>query len=453
MIAFFRYLSLDRLRPEVAFACIAGAFGLAIVFLTPPLQVPDEPGHWYRIYRLSQGHVVDVRPTGPDAFSYGGPVPASLVDCAEAFAPIAGRLSVRVAPGAIAAEFRRPLRAEVTRSPEFQASTLYSPIPYAPAALATFVGRTLALPPVALLYLGRLATLAAYVALCFCAIRTTPIGKWPAALMLTSPMSLFLAASLSADAMTIALTSLATATALSQCVRPRETTAGAARLGGAMLAAALCKSAYAPVVLMTLATPTRRWQTWVRPLVICAVAAAAVAGWSALTHPNGIRLRGDAPADQMAWVIAHPATYARIVVRTVAANLTRWPYTAIGTLGWMEVPLNPWFVRVFHLTFLGLAVFFGEPVVVRLRTRVLGAAALLSAAFLVLLANYLVWNKIGATFLEGIQGRYFLPLALLGVAIIHRAGDRRVAPGRIVTMQFAVGCYTVWALASRFYEH
>ena len=122
----------------------------------------------------------------------------------------------------------------------------YSPLPFVPQAFAIAIGDALHLRPLIAFYLGRLLNLAAALSLIALAFRlfASPVLATCALL----PMTLFLFASFSSDAITIAMTFLATALAL----------AGSPWIIVASLALGLCKPAYVLVPLVVLAS-RRRW--------------------------------------------------------------------------------------------------------------------------------------------------------------------------------------------------
>ena len=50
-------LAIERTRLEYVFLVIALAWGVAQVFIVPPLQVPDEGDHWFRAWALTDGQL------------------------------------------------------------------------------------------------------------------------------------------------------------------------------------------------------------------------------------------------------------------------------------------------------------------------------------------------------------------------------------------------------------
>ncbi len=58
-------------------------FGLTMLLITPPLQVPDETTHFYRAYQISLGQWAGVRHEG----NVGGHLPHGMPRGLEAFGP------------------------------------------------------------------------------------------------------------------------------------------------------------------------------------------------------------------------------------------------------------------------------------------------------------------------------------------------------------------------------
>jgi hypothetical protein len=161
------------LTPDRLVLALGLAGGLLLVFVTPPFHVPDEPAHFFRAYQIATAAAAEPGPGG----GIGYRLPASLRQLAElctagvAFNP-AGRLS----PGLLAAAWRLPLAPERRVFMPAGSLTLYTPVPYLPAAAAVAAGRWLALRPLALLYLARLGNLTAALAVSWTAVRIAPSG-------------------------------------------------------------------------------------------------------------------------------------------------------------------------------------------------------------------------------------------------------------------------------------
>ena len=186
-------------------------FGGSLVFLSPPFSVPDELAHFLRAYHCSQGKLYACKRDGQT----GDDLPSSLTETYVAIADRAGLTSSSrfrgprsTRPRGIALD---PQRRQFTG---FSNTALYSPVPYLPQSAAIWAARLWRPAPLTMLYLARVANLIVYLLLAAAAVRLVPIHKWTLAMVALVPMSVYLAASLSADAMTIGLSLLVIAMTL-----------------------------------------------------------------------------------------------------------------------------------------------------------------------------------------------------------------------------------------------
>ena len=91
---------------------------------------------------------------------------------------------------------------------------------------------------------------------------------------------------------------------------------------------------------------------------------------------------------------------------------------AVGVLGWLDTPLpNPYYALTGLVL---LAAFRGSraPGSFDARRRAAVAGLVAAAVGAVFVLQYLSWSPIGSRTIEGVQGRYFLPLVpFLGLAL------------------------------------
>jgi uncharacterized membrane protein len=83
-------------------------------------------------------------------------------------------------------------------------AALYPPIPYIASASVMFIGKLLNFSPLDLIYPARLVNLFLYTLIVYMAIKLIPVHKWVLLLLALMPMTLYEAATLSADSFTIA---------------------------------------------------------------------------------------------------------------------------------------------------------------------------------------------------------------------------------------------------------
>ncbi|MCX6278053.1 MAG: DUF2142 domain-containing protein [Bacteroidetes bacterium] len=183
-----------RIKPEYVFGVISLVFGMIMLIITPPFQVPDEPAHFYRSYQVSDFNL----------FKMKDEIPKSLVKMVDT----TSRMQFSTHEKTNCEEILS--LAKIQTNPGERTHTV-SPdyiIPYIPQSLGIFMGKLLGFNLLWLFYLGRLFNLLATLFLVFLAIRITPVFKWVFLLLGILPMSLYQFASLSYDAGTICLSFL-----------------------------------------------------------------------------------------------------------------------------------------------------------------------------------------------------------------------------------------------------
>ena len=319
------------------FTLIAGViFGGSMVVLTPPFDVPEEWQHFFRCYQISQRTIYA---TLDDMGVPGGEVPVSFLKASAVIhAGLRDEYDFQISPEKFQRMASFPLQPGKKRVCVFPSTARFSPVPYLPAAVAMYVGRHFRLSPLALFYMGRASTLAAYLALVVAAVWLMPIHKWFMVLVALMPMSIFLAASLSADALSIAFSLLAIAMILRLVLLSgpleRRSLIG---LGTVLTLLALTKPPYNLIAFFFLAVPPDKFasqgQCWRARawMILLPIAVAFAWTWSARDACVPYRPCADVHA-QTLWMLANPWSFVeRVVARLTDGNL----YAGIiATLGW-----------------------------------------------------------------------------------------------------------------------
>ena len=293
------------------FVLIGGIVGLAFAFTTPSVGGTDEAQHLTRVALIDQGWLVP--PThgsvadAPHDYVLDGCFDAELADrVLTSLGDDIHHWSAQFhnAPcgptGAGRVDLATP-------------ANVYSLVPYLPALVGFRAGRAVD-GAVGSIYGARIAQLAAFLALMWFAIRSTPWGKPLFFTLGLLPVVLQGAAAVSADPITNGLAFCVVALVLSLVDRSRTGTASTRDLvvlGAVVAGLALSKSAYVPFALLVLAVPTAAFgSTRRRVRSLAAILAVAVALGGRLeprrgeprAHRGGppIRLDGGRPLDPTA---------------------------------------------------------------------------------------------------------------------------------------------------------
>lgn len=417
--------------PESIFAVLATIFGLAFIFITPPFQVPDEQSHFYRAFQLAEFNLVADIVQTPEGSQAGGTMPVTVVRFVDdMLGNVRFHPDVKFDTRKIGEHMNDRVTSE--RQPlQFAGSAIYSPVPYVPQSVAVFIAKTANLPLPLYVYLGRLFNLATFVVLVFAAIKLTPMAKWLLGVLALLPMTLYTAASLSADAVTNALAFLCVALFIrayrrTQLVNWQE----ALTILAASLALSLSKPGYLPLVFLFALLPAQRFGRKKNQYAFGAILAGAniavAAAWAAPVSRLAPYVTSVANPgqninyhEQMNLVLHQPLVFAGALSNTYLLNAHGSADDVargfIGVLGWLDTPLPLWAVLGGY-ALIAFAVFITMTERPGLRLGRVRSGVVVGIGVLILLfisaSLYLAFTEVGRPFITGLQGRYFIAAAI-----------------------------------------
>lgn len=431
ILLYGRFLS-GNSDKSLIFLIVLICSGLLYMIVFPPLTAPDETYHFESSYCLSNVLM---------GFGYGTePMPMRMAD-----EGLLRELTIDVGVGNYSTVFAGfaelfagsdMVMADIGRS--FSIGT-NPPWIKLPSALGITVARLLNLGPYYLLYLGRLCNLLVFVAAAWWAYRITPIGKNVLATVSLLPMTLHLAASYSYDAGILALAFLDTALIL-RAIR-RE---GPIRLpellsvGVTSCLLAPCKVVYYPLVLLVVFIPGRRFASRrhevlikasfiVLPLVVLlGLRLENLVDISGMTDTSDVvgPVRGDEAGLHytLGDVLSNPVKFILMYLRTFDVMGTNYLFNIVGTaLACLQQNIvAPYFYGVALMAILLLSSFksIDDGECMGIPFRMCSVAVFIVCVLAVMASMLLDWTSVTDTVINGVQGRYFLPLLpLLLVAL------------------------------------
>lgn len=418
---FVNALLLRREKPERRYACLALLLGMAYLFLVTPLAVPDERHH-YRMALTLSNYLLG---RGSDAQT----VPAALLRTAG----FVRHKCVSSGYLRVMGELLAPLTEGKTASTDLSAGGYV--LFYLPQTLGATLGRLLGAGMVGTFLLGRMGNLLFYSGCVYYSVRRAPVHKTVLGVTALLPMALQQAASFSYDAFTngAALVFLAELF-YTLYGRGRMTRWDQARLllAGVLLAPA--KAAYVTMVPLPILAPSERFGSASgkrRTVMALLLASAAVL---ACVYLPGLLTRAPADPDALNWegghnytmafVLDHPGVTAKIFALSLLNRLPSWACTCVGEiLGGTSLFLPLWIPAAL----LGICWLSARDPEAAQNGR-MRAAFLLAAfctALLYLVTMFFTWTSDYRTIIQGVQGRYFLPvLPLVMIALRFPLGQR-----------------------------
>ncbi|MHC4783842.1 MAG: DUF2142 domain-containing protein [Planctomycetota bacterium] len=447
------------LKPRIVFLILALTAGLAMVFVNAPFQAPDEGAHFWRAYHVYQGDLIASR----EGAAVGGQIPESVAYARQPYQYLISHPEERVDMDIFTEDLSKPFDAEKKVFIDFFTPALFTPIVYTPQVLGIAIGRLCGLSALKIMYAGRLSSLLCWIAMVYWAIRITPVFRWVFVLVALLPRNLFQAASLSADGPTNAIALLLTALIL-HSMFSKEPSLRKWVLWTILLLSVLlsmAKQVYLPLVGLVFLVPVEKFNGWRSKLIFCgcviAAAVLATGMWSMMIRGFYTPWKEANAPEQMALILARPWVFPIIAVNSFLKCWGSLVFSFIGVLGFLDVFLPKWIYYTYPFLLIAAAMFDGsckEPVNGLKRSWIL--LVCIAVFFLIELSMYLVWTKPGASLVEGVHGRYFIPLVI--PALLATVYNRRLKGLEIPLIPLTMSLYlfgvlsaACWAVYARYY--
>jgi uncharacterized membrane protein len=389
---------------------------IVLSIIMPPFQVADELVHVERADQISRGKMVSDRLGG--TIDGGWVVMGALYQSMWFHPEVKQTVALAHEAGAMRWLGHRD-------HVNFQATAQYGPFCYVPQVsgirFARLTGLSLAQTLVAVRVVnGLVACLIGFIALSICRC-----GRSLMFATLLLPMTLSQFGSASQDALLISLSILAVALVSRVLTGSRPaSTAEFAIFAFIVVATTLARPPQFALALLAPAFVVRRDPEWRSKGLIALVAVEAVIVWmrilSGLTPPMAPEL---SLSGQFHRLLVDPLLLPTVMMNSFAYHGVWLLKTMFGDLGWLDTLMPDWYYLTAALALVSALIKPGNrgPALWR------GTLALLTFALLVIAscaALYVTWTPLGQATINGIQGRYILPVLPLVAWAIPEYGSR-----------------------------
>lgn len=390
-----------------------------LCFLTPPFQVADENAHFYRTIQVSQFEIFPSRQEN----TIGGEIPASLIDSSNILqAGIPFNPQNKFSLKLLRSEMERKFDAKDKKFIGFPNTALYSPIPYLFSGGTLWIAKVLSVSPPLHLYVARVTNSIAAVAIIFMGLAVFPFLNFPILLLSFVPMYSFQLASASADSVMFSLAVLyccSLGKAFTEPENPVENKIPYFILSIVSFALlALCKQAYFPLGLplaILLFEDFNQKKIFSLKIGIALLISLPVFYWNFRIRDYFAPSRLDVvidPGKQLQFIINSPQLFIDLLIQSIRSSGGVLWQQMIGVLGWLDTWLNPKINDILgYLLFGSVLMPRRGSQAMRNVIRITLFAGIISSALLIVMLIYMSWNPPGhLANIEGLQGRYFLPL-------------------------------------------
>lgn len=444
-IHFYKKFSL-----HISFAFISLTLGLIYMQVFVGLSAPDEPVHYISAYKLSSS-MMGLEATDEKGFvrlyddAYYIEDMYNDVDNHKTLGAILGQESLDIASNWD--EKIGDLPDKPTVSSHIPVRT--SPLVYLPQALGMTIARLIGLDAMGLINMAKFMNLLLYSLLIALSIKILPFGKHILYAVSLLPMSLHLAASMSYDAMIIALYSVFIAKILAMAYTDKPIKLlDLLSLCALIAVCGPCKIVYSLLVALYLLIPMKKFSK--KRYYVLGFVAIMLTMLIAMYMVNASTIASYATVESGKAFGNEKQNYGLIEVLTWPSLLVRMFYNTLiwefdnyylGLIGYSlsnldEVLSVPYIlVSVFGLGILAIALYDKKELPIAHRLWIvfiiLGIVAGIELSMLV------AWTKRGSEVIEGVQGRYFLPvLPALLCCIYNKYIDIKIDVNNIVLTSF-----------------
>lgn len=423
---------------EEKFLRIALFFGCLLIFIIPPLQAPDENNHFKKAFLVSQLKLFPQSENG----KVGNYLPQTIIDFENNHNYLISNINEKYSYEKLYINFAVPVSYDEKTFVEYSTSHT-NPINYLPQAISMVITKLFfnllsfgdLLTPITYLYAGRVGNLLFFVISIYYAMKMTPFFKNVLFILCAMPMTAFLASSLSYDVMVISISFLLIALFTKFAFDERVQ-----KINQRQLIAIIClsiilielKLVYYPLIFLFFLIPkdklgsTRKYFSVFLMIFFSGIIFHTI--WALF---NSAMIVADGAKDsnaqqQFMFIITQPFDYFKILFESIIQLRFYYINSFVGNLGWLDTNIP----FIFTLLYIPVIIFMAmvdseENHPLKIRHKLIVVATFGIILLLVFTSLYIIWTSIpevggvGSTPISGVQGRYFIPIAPLGLMAFY----------------------------------
>lgn len=438
-IALFYFLFVKKIKATTAAVGFVVVLGILYTIALPPLSAPDEPTHFAAAYHLSNVLMFDKQDM-EDGYVY--------MRKSDAEFPYETCPSIHTYKNCYDGMFSKAEKEKALYKGAFALSVKNNYM-YLPSAVGITIGRILNLSTVMTVELGKICSVLFFCIMLWIAMKIAPFGKMVFAGISFFPMVMEQIGSYSYDTFVLGGYFAYIAFLLHLIydeneIKKREI----AILSIATILLAPCKAIYiciGALIILIYRKVSKKKFAVILGIVVVSVLIGEL--WVNLQNIQNLLGIGqnvvietddslvediieedtiDTVSSERCYntqdFIQQPIKLVKIYINTLKSSLLSYILTLGGyRLGWLEIPLSMTIIGLCYIGILILAFFSGQKqkYEVKLADRVLFLAIFGFIGILAMYSMLILWTPISKDYIEGVQGRYFLPAAPLAFLAIR----------------------------------
>ena len=411
----------NMLKMENLFLLICLIFGLIFLFVNPLFQAPDEPTHLFKMWGYTNKSLYYIKKDGQS----GHVVPDSFIQLFNFYYKYRFDKSNKVS--VFETIYVSHLKLEKNHASFVNiVPSSYTPISYFPSFLILWLLKILNVNPLWIIYIMRFCSLMVYLALCYFAIKTTPVKKEFFCIFSLLPICVYQSASISTDGLCFGLIMLFFAYTFRLAFEKEKVgLKQILKFGVLITLITICKFAYLPLIFLYFLIPSKKMPfNYLKTFLIILFINILEIVCFVLFNLSVVQKASNAfseitmsPWLLLADMIRHPFVYLQGVLYTTKQFFMLYVVSVVICFGW-DSTLLPGYSLVAWLVLICTAVFSSDSksnFFLSNKNKAIAAVCGVLTYFVVTTAVYLVYQRF--PLIIGVQGRYLVPVAFLFLMI------------------------------------
>ena len=402
-----------NINVEKAFLYTVPAICIIFLIAMPIFKNHDEIWHWYRTYEVAEGALIS------------GVNGTTMPEAVYSVMPLEEWEGIKYST----LKEKKQIVLDETKEAFISAGTasVYSPIQYIPQTIGILLGKIFTDNILSIGYMARIFNMIIAILLTFLAIKIIPFGKKIILLLMYIPIIIEGFTSLSPDAMTISVSFLFIAYVFNLKFNPDIKQINIKHkviLTILSIIIALCKIVYIPLVGLLMLLPKEKFkntkQKWINIILIGGIALVINLIWLKISASYLTDFRGGDSKFQVLNILMQPINYMQMLLYSLDLYGNNYILSMFGSnLGWGElVNLNSIIPYALFILLIGITIIENDiKDKFNVFDKIIIILIILAIGGLIFTSLYVQWTTVGSTSIQGVQGRYLLPILPL-IAIL-----------------------------------
>lgn len=432
-----------KLKIESYFLLFSIFFGVFYIFGFPPSQLPDDQADYLRTLEISNFDFVT--PRNDD--KVGRYLNSSIhkVYSSQNYGDVIKNRGLKLNNSIVFYDYSN--------------KALYSFVCYIPQVIGFSVSKMFNVSIFTQSIFGKVFNYIFYVILVYFSIKYIPIKKDFIFFISLIPLSLQEGTSLAPDAMMISTVIGLVSFIVYQRVDEKSlmTIKNKVLIGLLAFLISLCKIVYLPLIFLIFLIPSNKFKSKkdknLYCVIVCILSVFLNLLWLSISSKYLDEFRSVInPALQLKYIIHHPLSYFFILFRTINSNFILYLQDlGCGFLGNYVVKASPIMIFIVCISMFKLMCKSKtkEKSIICFSEKIFVTILVIITVLLIFTSLYIQWTSYKVLLIDGIQGRYFIPLIPI-VSILFMRKEKSVFDKKLIYITFFVNIMALIAIYTNF---